>query len=122
MPIEQFTILNNGPIKRVSCDKVPALMVIAGPNGVGKSTLLETLKRNIPSIREANVQIKATASWQDWIGKRFLEILQTISNDTYKDGIAEAFNALGFGVEQLGHIKEGENPDGIAFAEDFAIV
>jgi len=62
MPIEQFAILNKGPIKRVSCDKVPALMVIAGPNGVGKSTLLETLKRNIPSIREANVQIKATAS------------------------------------------------------------
>jgi energy-coupling factor transporter ATP-binding protein EcfA2 len=37
-------------------------MVIAGPNGVGKSTLLEILKRNVPSIRESDVQIRATAS------------------------------------------------------------
>jgi len=62
MPIEQFTISNKDVIKLASCEKVPPLMVIAGPNGVGKSTLLEVLKRNIPSARESNVQIKATPS------------------------------------------------------------
>jgi predicted ATPase len=62
MPIEQFTISNKDAIKLARCEKVPPLMVIAGPNGVGKSTLLEALKRNIPSGREPNVQIKATPS------------------------------------------------------------
>ncbi|RSN74562.1 hypothetical protein D6D85_07870 [Candidatus Methanodesulfokora washburnensis] len=61
-------------------------------------------------------------SWQDWIGKRFLDILQQISNDDYEDRIAEILKALGFEVEQLGHRKEGEYPDGIAYAKDFAII
>jgi hypothetical protein len=62
MPIEQFVILNRGAIKFASCEKVPPLMVIAGPNGVGKSTLLEALRINTPSAREPNVRIKATSS------------------------------------------------------------
>jgi hypothetical protein len=61
-------------------------------------------------------------SWQNWIGKHFQDILQTISNNDYEDRIAEIFNALGFEVEQLGHKKEGEYPDGIAYSKDFAIV
>jgi len=62
MPIEQFGISNKWVIKHVRCEKVPALMVIAGPNGVGKSTLLDVLRRNIPSRRDADVEIKVTAS------------------------------------------------------------
>jgi hypothetical protein len=60
MPIEQFTISNKEPIKYASCEKVPPLMIIAGPNGVGKSTMLETPRRNIQSRRDPTVQIKAT--------------------------------------------------------------
>jgi hypothetical protein len=61
-------------------------------------------------------------SWQEWRGKHFQDILQTISNDEYEDKIAEIFSALGFEVEQLGHKKEGEYPDGIAYSKDFAII
>jgi len=67
-------------------------------------------------------ELSSTPLWRDWIGKRFQEILQTISNDDYEDRIAEIFKALGFEVEQLGHKKEGEYPDGIAYSKDFAIV
>jgi hypothetical protein len=61
-------------------------------------------------------------SWLDWVGKQFQDILQTVSNDAYEDRIAEIFTALGFDVEQLGHKKEGEYPDGIAYSKDFAII
>jgi len=67
-------------------------------------------------------ELSSTPLWRDWIGKRFQEILQIISNDDYEDRIAEIFKALGFEVEQLGHKKEGEYPDGIAYSKDFAIV
>jgi hypothetical protein len=61
-------------------------------------------------------------SWQDWVGKRFLDILKPISNSEYEDRVAEIFNALGFEVEQMGCKKEGEYPDGIIYSKDFAIV
>jgi len=64
----------------------------------------------------------AAPSWPDWISKYFQDILQTISNNEYEDRVAEIFRALGFEVEQLGHKKEGEYPDGIAYSKDFAII
>jgi len=45
MPIESFNITNVKMLGKAYCDKVPKLMVIAGPNGVGKSTLLNELRR-----------------------------------------------------------------------------
>jgi len=67
-------------------------------------------------------ELPSAPSWLDWIGKRFQEILQTISNNDYEDRIAEIFKALGFEAEQLGHKKKGEYPDGIAYSKDFAII
>jgi len=45
MPIKSFNIANLKKIREASCDSVPKFMVIAGPNGVGKSTLLYELRR-----------------------------------------------------------------------------
>lgn len=45
MPIQSFSIPNVKKIPSASCDSVPKFMVIAGPNGVGKSTLLNELRR-----------------------------------------------------------------------------
>jgi len=45
MPIQSFKILSVKKIREASCDSVPKFMVIAGPNGVGKSTLLYELRR-----------------------------------------------------------------------------
>lgn len=49
-----------GPIKalqRAMCDAVPRLMVIAGPNGVGKSTLMYAIHQRNGSTIEADTQI-----------------------------------------------------------------
>lgn len=61
-------------------------------------------------------------SWLEWVGKHFQDILHTISNNEYEDRVAEIFSALGFEVEQLGHKKEGEYPDGIVYSKDFAVI
>ena len=45
MPLQQFQILELNAIKKAICENVPNLMIIGGPNGVGKSTLLESLSR-----------------------------------------------------------------------------
>ena len=45
MPIQSFDIGNVKILKKASCERVPKLMVIAGPNGVGKSTLIYELRK-----------------------------------------------------------------------------
>jgi AAA15 family ATPase/GTPase len=44
MRIPSFQIPSQRSIALARCDNVPSLMVIAGPNGVGKSTLLNALR------------------------------------------------------------------------------
>jgi hypothetical protein len=85
---------------------------------------LEKLGVEPPSDWLKLLEVKAlvTQSWLNWIGEHFRDTLQTISNDAYEDRIAEIFSAIGFEVKQLGHKKEGEYPDGIAFSKDYAIV
>lgn len=85
---------------------------------------LEKLSIKTPPEWQKLLEAKApsTPSWLDWVGIHFQDITQTISNNEYEDRIAEVFTALGFDVEQLGHKKEGEYPDGIAYTKDFAII
>lgn len=45
MPIQSFDISNVKIVGKASCDNVPKLMVVAGRNGVGKSTLLYELRK-----------------------------------------------------------------------------
>jgi len=45
MPIQSFDISNAKIVGKASCDNVPKLMIIAGRNGVGKSTLLYELRK-----------------------------------------------------------------------------
>jgi hypothetical protein len=55
MPIESFNIPNVRVLGKASCDKVPKLMIIAGPNGVGKSTLLNELRRFSDRVKGSNL-------------------------------------------------------------------
>lgn len=45
MALPTFEYEDTGPLKKVKCETVPDLMVIAGPNGVGKSTLLDNIAK-----------------------------------------------------------------------------
>jgi predicted ATPase len=45
MPLPSFRYEDTGPLNNVECEDVPDLMVIAGPNGVGKSTLLDNIAK-----------------------------------------------------------------------------
>ena len=45
MALPSFRYEDIGPLKNVECESVPNLMVIAGPNGVGKSTLFDNIAR-----------------------------------------------------------------------------
>jgi len=69
--------------------------------------------------------------WKNWIGEHFLKIDPNINPDIsyndYEDMVAEIFIALGFKVNQMGHLMaKKEVPDGISKTEDlknkFAIV
>jgi predicted ATP-dependent endonuclease of OLD family len=47
MPLEQFSIQDNDALRRAACENVPDIMVVAGPNGVGKSTLFNAIHRDL---------------------------------------------------------------------------
>jgi len=51
MPIKSFNIQKAKKIDEASCDQVPRFMIIAGPNGVGKSTLLYELRKLSDKIK-----------------------------------------------------------------------
>lgn len=44
MRLPSFSVSNQRSIRHAACDNVPSLMVIAGPNGTGKSTLLNSIR------------------------------------------------------------------------------
>jgi hypothetical protein len=75
-----------------------------------------------PSQWQKLLEIRPSPSWLEWIGEHYQRILGPISNNQFEDRTKEIFNALGFEVEQMGHKKEGEYPDGIIYSKDFAIV
>ena len=62
MPIDEFEIDNVAAIKYAKCTNVPRIMIITGPNGVGKSTLLEEITRHLQGTRRRNVKIKTSNS------------------------------------------------------------
>jgi predicted ATPase len=53
-----------GPLKglrQAACDPVPNLMVICGPNGVGKSSLLRLLRDQAGAQAEPNTKVSTPA-------------------------------------------------------------
>ena len=58
MPLTDFSIQNEGGLQNVECSDVPQLMVIAGPNGVGKSTLLEEISSQLTQRGQRNITVE----------------------------------------------------------------
>ena len=59
MALNEFHFENRGPLDKVRCNEVPDLMVIAGPNGVGKTTLLNSIASEYQSRFSSYLQMDA---------------------------------------------------------------
>ena len=57
MALDEFHFEDRGPLNRVKCDEVPDLMVIAGPNGVGKTTLFNNIASEYQSRFSSYLQM-----------------------------------------------------------------
>ncbi len=58
MAISGFEIKNTGVIKNTKCSDIHSVLIIAGPNGVGKSTILENLFTSINGSGSPNCLIE----------------------------------------------------------------
>lgn len=59
MALDEFHFEDRGPLDKVRCSDVPDLMVIAGPNGVGKTTLLNNISSEYQSRFSSYLQMNA---------------------------------------------------------------
>lgn len=57
MALKNFRVQNERALRLAACDQVPPVMVVAGPNGVGKSTLLYALQRRLGAELDADTRI-----------------------------------------------------------------
>ena len=57
MALKRFRVENEKALKLAACDQVPPVMVVAGPNGVGKSTLLYALQRRVGATLDDDTRI-----------------------------------------------------------------
>jgi predicted ATPase len=55
--LHSFRVTDQKALHLAECDSVPPLMIVAGPNGVGKSSLLFALKRRIGAQLDDDTQI-----------------------------------------------------------------
>ena len=60
MPVNSFQIAGIGPIKCAQADNLPRVVILAGPNGVGKSTLLESLRDGLLKKDKERVSIQGS--------------------------------------------------------------
>jgi len=66
MPVEAFDLSDVDTLAHVESEEVPPLMIVAGPNGVGKSTLFENLAMEIDpsSSSESGVSVETVGQVQ----------------------------------------------------------
>lgn len=106
MRIPSFSIYQQRGIFSAKCDKVPSLMVIAGPNGVGKSTLLYSLRQiagdgQILYIGPHRSSRRQSVRWQ-----------HLLSNRISMESIFSSWNTPGFeGIHRINDSRDPWNID-----------
>lgn len=96
-------------------------------SSIQSDTLINILKNigeNPPKEWISLIELKETIiSWQDYIGKYFLEIeSKNLSNEEFEDRVSDLLRALGFDVIQKGHMIPGAYADGIFSLDNYAVV
>jgi energy-coupling factor transporter ATP-binding protein EcfA2 len=91
MRLDHFTVKNAPPIKSLAIEGLSEVVVFAGPNGVGKTTLLNSLLtafRNSSPNPNLRIRIAATSEEEvkAWNGKRLLD-----TDDKQEAGVLRAF-------------------------------
>jgi len=66
MPIQSFNVTDVKILSKAYCDNVPNFMIIAGPNGVGKSTLLYELRKLSEDRVKGTGKILYTGPHRSW--------------------------------------------------------
>jgi energy-coupling factor transporter ATP-binding protein EcfA2 len=100
MSLTSFNISNQKSIRSAVAERVPPVMVIAGPNGVGKSTLLYAIKQGAGSVTSGTkllyqgphrVLRRTTVSrrWLTGAARWFMELLSS--------GDVSGYEGLSFG-------------------------
>ncbi|WKZ28620.1 MAG: AAA family ATPase [Patescibacteria group bacterium] len=89
MGLKTFRVVNNKSIRLAEATEVPAVMVIAGPNGVGKSTLLYAIKQGA-NTTDGNTRIfyqpphrvlRATKVRRGWLSGGLRSLADLISGN-----------------------------------------
>jgi ABC-type cobalamin/Fe3+-siderophores transport system ATPase subunit len=99
MAVKSFRVENEKAIRLAECTSVPPVMIIAGPNGVGKSTLLYALHRRIGLQQEGETQIiyqpPHRAIRRQQVQRRHLsqDVVRRLS-DTFSGEAVNAFEGL----------------------------
>jgi recombinational DNA repair ATPase RecF len=77
MRLSSFAVVGVGPIKNVSVERLSDTVVLAGPNGVGKTNVITSLMmrlRNAQPEKDITLVVEATNENEakEW-GKKFLD-------------------------------------------------
>lgn len=115
---ESYKLVNELPRNNKTSHDQPKLF-----SAINSEELLKILKEIGEAPPEEWIKLieeeKHIISWEDWIGKYFLELKRGhLSNNEFEDRVADLLKALGFDVIQKGHKTPGEYPDGIFSFDD----
>ncbi|WP_157745958.1 hypothetical protein [Halorubrum trapanicum] len=83
MPLREFSLNDVGEIRSVECSDVPKLMVVAGPNGVGKSTMFEEVTEEAVSERIDEVTSVKKERISEMIGDVRNDVSNSITDQDY---------------------------------------
>ena len=100
MALRAFKVEDEKAIRLAVCERVPPVMIVAGPNGVGKSTLLYALHRRTGTEIDSDTQIiyqpPHRAIRRQQVQRRWLSgggIIKRIS-EIFSNESVEAFEGL----------------------------
>jgi hypothetical protein len=113
LPITSFRVENEKAVKLAECIEVPQIMIIAGPNGVGKSTLLFALRQK-KGVKGNIGRIIYLAPHRAWRRQNLRRMHVWGKQVRYRDFVT---SDSGIGIEGLRFWGEARRPDSLDEAQ-----